>query len=59
MQKDTLSPTVPDPDLSAHTPMMQQYQRMTFHWEISIGKASRPIEKSVNQSPSSAPAKPW
>ena len=28
MQKDTLSPTAPDPDLSAHTPMMQQYLRI-------------------------------
>ena len=33
MQKDTLSPTAPETDLSAHTPMMQQYLGVS----VSIG----------------------
>jgi hypothetical protein len=41
-------------DLSAHTPMMQQYRRMTFLQTIFVGSAPKPSKKSVLQSPSSA-----
>jgi hypothetical protein len=56
--KDNLPPPATTTDLSAHTPMMQQYRRMTFpkennHWH-GVGLASEVGRSVPFQRPSNA-----
>jgi hypothetical protein len=48
---DTTRIPTGEQDYLGHTPMMQQYRRMTFLQVILIGCAPEPSKKSVVQSP--------